>query len=547
MVASKRTYTALALLMAVALVMWVWFGLDRTIQMDDGISILAAQGIVEHGLQRMPSGYLYHRGYVPHYLLAGSIRLFGLNDVAIMLPSLLMALGSLWFVFLLARDVIGRPWAGVITAALLLTIQSQTLYAVSPRFYMPLQFFTLLATYSAWRGYIQGHTVFRILAFAAIVAAVLSHREGVALAVTLPVSVTVVVLVVDRRFPSGIVSAWTVAGATIVTVAAVFMLAYSPPGTMPTVIAYVEQAPGLASAVTSSSDFVEWAKGLLQPKRALLYVLSLMPAALFVAISGGRGRYRETPPGLIYVLCVSTLTVLMLIIGTGRVDGRLWLFVVPLYGLFLVTGASLMFEKFGSNRARLLGQRLLGQTPAYGLVMLLVVAGVTIATLSVGLLNVAPQYVNLAMRAFGPRCIHLDCERSIKAHYAKVKRDLKPGDFIVSGDPWVTSYYMGSVDGILREKVIYEPDKSIWFQDLIKTDKVTRFESLNDEYFGIPLVDLRDLPALLQADRRVVIITDWSILQSTSIATRDFLEDRFIRLHSDPLSTTYVNCARQPC
>ena len=40
---------AMLLLMAIGLAYWLWFGLtQRTINGDDGISILAAQGILDH-------------------------------------------------------------------------------------------------------------------------------------------------------------------------------------------------------------------------------------------------------------------------------------------------------------------------------------------------------------------------------------------------------------------------------------------------------------------------------------------------------------------
>ena len=103
----SRASVAMAIILAVALVYWMWFGLtQRYVTTDDIISTQAAQSILEYGYQRFPSGYVYTRGYIPHYMTAGAISVFGLNNFSVMLPSLLMALGSLWLTFLFAKDVL---------------------------------------------------------------------------------------------------------------------------------------------------------------------------------------------------------------------------------------------------------------------------------------------------------------------------------------------------------------------------------------------------------------------------------------------------------
>lgn len=92
------------ILLVVSSGFWLWFGLNqRSIDEDEGMSILAAQGVLKHGYPLLPSGFIYHRAYIPNYILAGSIGLLGLNDFSIILPSVLFALGSLWLTFLFVK------------------------------------------------------------------------------------------------------------------------------------------------------------------------------------------------------------------------------------------------------------------------------------------------------------------------------------------------------------------------------------------------------------------------------------------------------------
>lgn len=234
----SRVSVVMAVLLVVALVYWLWFGLtQRYVTTDDIISTQAAQIILEYGYQRFPSGYVYTRGYVPHYMIAGAIKVFGLNNFSVMLPSLLMALGSLWLTFLFARDVLGRPWLGVATGVLLVALDIQTFYATSPRMYMTFQFFTLLAAYSAWRGYVNGDKKFTLLTFLAVSAAIMTHVEAGILVVSIPASVMLFMLWTKGKLPSfaALLSFQNIAGVVVLTSAILFRYVYSIPGAMPTI------------------------------------------------------------------------------------------------------------------------------------------------------------------------------------------------------------------------------------------------------------------------------------------------------------------------
>jgi 4-amino-4-deoxy-L-arabinose transferase-like glycosyltransferase len=197
------TTQAIVLVLAIATAYWLWFGVSqRSVDGDEGTSILSAQAILTHGYPRLPSGLIYHRAYLPAYLVAGSIGAFGLNDIAIMLPSLLLSLGSMILVYRFGRDAFHRPAVGVTAAAILAVLQAQTFYATSARMYMTLQFCTVLAVYSAWRGYVQGERAFQWIAMLAIAGAIFSHQQGGAVLIAVPLSVLVVRWMMGAARPS---------------------------------------------------------------------------------------------------------------------------------------------------------------------------------------------------------------------------------------------------------------------------------------------------------------------------------------------------------
>lgn len=517
----------MALVLFAGAAFWVWYGVaQRSINLDDGISLIAAQGILEHGFQILPSGFLYHRAYLPHHLLAGSIGLFGLNDLSIMLPSLLMSLGSVFIVYQIAKNIFGKPWIGVLAAIIMVLAQPQMSYATSPRMYMSLQFFALLSAYTAWRGFVDGERTFKLVALLATLAAILSHRQGVALIVALPVALTLVMLITERN-PFALVSKWTVAAIVGLIAIAGFVVAYQPPGTTPLVTAFVEQTPGLASL---KFDLVAWISEIAHPKRAVFYAISLAPVIALITTVAITRKPKQTSPGLVYVLTIFTLSFIMLIAATTRVNVRLWLFILPFFAIIVSWGTLYLIERFGSD---LFDQAIASKRRAIVTAGVSLVAVIVIAW--VALLGPLAGITAGAARTLGPVCNYWTCEPHVENHYANLNRVISPNDLLVSTTPHVTNYYMGRVDAYLREKVIVEGEH------------ITQFDSLTDEYFGIPLFDDKDLNMLTSGDQKVWIVTDPRAGWTTSYETKRVLHDNF-ELHSDEGSlTTFVFCPGASC
>ena len=513
---------AMALILLLALGFWLWFGLtQRSIVEDDGLSILAAQGILEHGVMRLPSEVLYHRGYIPHYLLAASLYAFGTNDFAIMLPSLLLALGTLWLMYLFARDVLAKPWVGVMAAALLLALESETFYATSARMYMGLQFFTMAAAYFAWRGYVRGSHKFQLLTTLALAAALLSTRVGAGLFVAIPISLLSVLWLGRPILPR--ITLQQFAGILILGGVVYFILFFGfdrPVGT-------VADAGEARDRTGLHLDLSKWADHMFGAARTLPYTMMFLPLAAFLAV---RWRVVGQNHGLVFSLVIvgTVGAVTAFYVKTPAV--RFWLHIVPIYSLVVCLGVVGLIEDFGAP----VWQRAVRGLGRWQSVAVPLGAGTAVALIIAYLVVGAPG-LNRVKPAFVPcQGKGQACEKGIEEHYAHLRQAVGPGDLVISTNPHLTNYYLGRVDGLLREKIV--------------GNGFTEYSFANDDYLGLPLVDTIDeLRNLERLEVRVWIIGDRKLERLSSERTRSFLESRFTPYRKDSSTTTYVNCAEPSC
>ncbi len=524
------TYVVL-LLIALALAYWLWFGLtQRSIFQDEGISLLGAQSIVDNGYPLLPSGYVYVRGYLTMYLVAGSIFVFGLNQFSIMLPSLILGLGSLWLVYVFGRDVAGKPWVGVVAVAALLALQVETLYATSPRMYMTLQFFTVLAAYSAWRGYIQGSAGFKVIAVIAVICAVFSHDQGAALVVALPLAVVLVAWVLRRRLIS-LLTYRTFIGLIAIAGATGFVVLYTPLNVTPLVTAfYFETGSGPLGLRLNPSD---WLNSNLGIRELAGYGFGFIPFLGFAAIGILRRRWRDIHPSAIYAVAIITISAAITAVGTSEVSVRMWFFVLPFYELLAAMAGAYLIGRYRQRVLDWLGKK----TSQTQLAAISLLTPVVVVIAVAGFYALASSYAGEVSRIVGPPCQGNDCDIAIRNHYAQIRADILPDDIIISSNPFVTHHYLGRVDGYLRDKAIIGRDRSI-----------TRFDYLTDEYFGKPLFDSQDLAGLLNDPRRVWVITDERVAWISSEETMTILESEYIQHRADEgILTTFVNCHSPPC
>ncbi len=538
MALDRTPAVAVAALLLVAIAYWLWLGLEqRSVNTDDGISVLAAQGILKHGYPRMPTGEVYLRAYIPHYLLAASIWLLGQGHLAVMLPSLLLGLGSLWLTYRLARDVLGMPWAGVAAVALLLALQMQAFYATSPRMYMALQLWATLALYSGWRGYVQGEVKYQWATVLAVAAAMLSHQEGAALLVAVPVAVLGALWA--RRQPLPRVHRLPLlAGLALNGVIALYLLWGL------SIMGHLSVATPLSNAESDAGLNLKparWLRHLLQLERALPLGLAAVLALAVVEVLPGPWRQgrrpdlrREGPAlGLMYLSLAVLACAVMVMAGTIRLlpGGRIWFFLLPAYAVLACLGLrALAHAVVAAVRGLGTGRPALQQTLA------LLPAGCFVVGGAVALLTSGPGVAALA-QAYGLPCRGASgCERDIRAHYASLVRQVEEEDLVISTNPAVTHFYLGRVDGLLREKVA-----GLDGRPYTKT-----YES--DSHFPVPIVDdTAELEALRQGHRRVWVIVDGKLEPDATTDLRDLLQREYEVVQRNGPIATYVGCFQAPC
>jgi len=525
---------AVGLLLLIGLAYWLWFGLaQRTINEDDGISILAAQGILDHGIPRLESGFIYDRGLIPHYLLAASIGSLGLNDLGIMMPSLIFGLGSLWLVYLFARDVLGRRWVGVAAIALLLMLQTQAIYATGPRMYMSLQFFTMLAAYSGWRGYVQGSRPFQLVTLLAIAAAMLSQKQGAALVVAIPLAVLMVTWINRQRIPS-VLSVWNLAGVILVVLAGLFLFVYEIPDAMQQIAFHGGLKQDHVGLFLNPN---QWTSLAFQSQVVFPFGLSFLPIAVFLAAKAFFWRQPDPHLGLTYVLLLFAAGGLAVLIFVNFAEARFWFFILPFNAVIVCASVAALLEHLGSTPKKWFRRNFAGSV----VLILLLAGGVAANSGFVFAERGANGVKRLVAMGYGPPCMESYQTRSWpwcsdqESRYATLRQEVAPGDLLISSNPWLTNYYLGRVDGLLREK-------------RGRDGSFTSFDYPKEEYFGIPIIDtLDELLQLAEGDQRVWVIEDPKVVYYSSEKTRRFVDGTYVRRYEDKVLATYVNCLEPPC
>jgi hypothetical protein len=149
---------------------------------DEDHSYLAVKGVLQTGWPEMPSGMLYPRGLLYTYLAAGSALVFGLSEAALRFPSALFSLMTLVLLYSIARDVRGPHEA--LVAAFLFSVSTWDIeMARFARMYEMFLFFSLLAAYAFYRGFLIGERRWRHAVPILFVLACSLHALGVFLLV----------------------------------------------------------------------------------------------------------------------------------------------------------------------------------------------------------------------------------------------------------------------------------------------------------------------------------------------------------------------------
>ena len=147
--------------------------------MDEETTAFAARSYYESGKPAMPSGLPYYRALPHTWLIAQSIKLFGVeNELSYRLPGAIFGILTIPLLFLLARRYTGTHIAFL--AALLLALSEwHIITSRQARMYAPMLFFYLACVFAILRWSQQDNWRNLLLAAATFIATVSFHRIGV--------------------------------------------------------------------------------------------------------------------------------------------------------------------------------------------------------------------------------------------------------------------------------------------------------------------------------------------------------------------------------
>lgn len=586
MMAHEKSWSRslLVVMLLVALAYWLWVGLtQRSITGDEGISILAGQSVLEKGMPELPSGMFYRKGILPSYMLGASFALLGVNDFSILLPSLLLGLGSLVLLVALARELFGRPHLGIAAGVWMLLLQAQTTYATSPRMYASLQFFGLLATYAAWRGFVRGRVRYQVVSLLAQGAAILSHAQSGALFFAIPGACLLASRLrdfqQDPRFVDRAIDPERQPRRRLLLPAGAYgalLALWVWSGLLQQLGRHsvrIADAGGRDPRNLDVALSVERAVAQLGSLEATVPLgLALAPLVVVALIHSLRGSDRRVRQGLVYAVTFFGICTAAMIVAIGPVHHRFWVLLLPIYTLLLCFAVDQCWRALhggrvkaseGANRTdpasglpmapatrlrtapategRMAQATYVRKTPATrrqaigGLV-----GSVSVLTLA-SILFGAMWYPTLIVGAYGwpwrtpsdPRSV------SIRQAHQELRDVLESSDRVVATNPFVARYYLGRVDFFLRERRFDAATPSVSSTDeeeaapslgegIAGANAFGPFDSPTDEYLGIPLLDtLEELDALQRSRERIWVIADSKFATYSSPRMRSRIQASF--------------------
>lgn len=118
---------------------------------DEPQHIYAAESILKDGTPTLPSGLYYSRSSPFTYMVAGSFKLFGVNELAARLPSVVFGLLSIVLVFFIGCRFFEKT-TGLVAAFLMAFIPFEVVWTRACRMYSMYQFFFLAGFFTLYLG-----------------------------------------------------------------------------------------------------------------------------------------------------------------------------------------------------------------------------------------------------------------------------------------------------------------------------------------------------------------------------------------------------------
>jgi hypothetical protein len=145
---------------------------------DELTSYLAAKGVLAHGLPLLPSGFLYAKSEFYSDVLALSMLIFGEQNGALRIPTMVAYLSSLPIFYYMGLAFFKNKKMALLATAMLAFSPSDQVWGYEMRMYEQAQFFAIISCFLFYRALQKPDSPSRIyLAVAALVLNYFSHEE----------------------------------------------------------------------------------------------------------------------------------------------------------------------------------------------------------------------------------------------------------------------------------------------------------------------------------------------------------------------------------
>ncbi len=147
---AKIEIALLIIILVFALIIRLYSLSNSPLWIDESISAIAGQKIIEKGVPIFDSGALYGRAYLFHYIEAFSMLLFGMNDFAVRFPSIIFGLLTILLAYFIGREY--SKSAGLICALFTAIFYLEVIYSRQARFYQLFQLAFFASIYFLYKS-----------------------------------------------------------------------------------------------------------------------------------------------------------------------------------------------------------------------------------------------------------------------------------------------------------------------------------------------------------------------------------------------------------
>lgn len=177
---------------------------EQSLWIDEGFSILTAQGILKHGYPLLASGFVAKLDFLHTYLMAGFMALFGFDAFdpwSARLPSVFLGIGTIVLIYYIAYFIFKNRYVGILSAVLITFSYWDIAWARQARMYAYLQFFFFLTLFFMFRFLTKRRLVDVLGVVLATIGAVFSHRLGLILIpyFFIAIAITLLSLFLNRK------------------------------------------------------------------------------------------------------------------------------------------------------------------------------------------------------------------------------------------------------------------------------------------------------------------------------------------------------------